>query len=201
MELKTLLLATNNPGKVEEMKALLERPGLRLIIPAEIGLILDVREDGKDYVENASLKARAFAQASKLISLADDSGLEVDLLDGQPGIHSHRFAPWANASDGDRRQYLLEKLKGNPRPWLARFHATIALAHPDGKLRIAHGECPGEIIPDERGTNGFGYDPIFLLPEKGKTMAELSLEEKNHLSHRAKAIMNAREHLQEMMGI
>ena len=200
METIKLLLATNNLGKVEEMSAILARPGLSLVTPAELGINLQVAEDGLTYAENATLKALAFSKASGLIALADDSGLEVDVLDGQPGIHSHRFAPWSSASDADRRRYLLEKLREKPRPWFAHFHATVALASPDGRVGIASGECQGEVIPQERGTNGFGYDPIFFIPAYGRTMAELDLQEKNSISHRANAIKNAEAIIDEMLG-
>jgi len=200
MEIKRLLLATNNPGKVEEMTSLLARENLTLLTPIDIGLTLQVAEIGKSYLENATLKAVAFAKASGLVSLADDSGLEVDALNGQPGLHSHRFAPWPTASDADRRIYLLEKLNLKPHPWLAHFHATIVIASPGGSIGSADGECLGEIIPEERGTNGFGYDPIFFIPSFNRTMAELSLHEKNGISHRACAIHNAEPLISKMLG-
>jgi XTP/dITP diphosphohydrolase len=112
----------------------------------------------------------------------------VDALGGLPGIRSKRFSEKPGATDADRRLYLLQRLRDHPRPWTARFRCTVALATPQGELYFAQGECPGEIIPDERGHNGFGYDPIFLLPDLGQTMAELSTELKNRLSHRARAI-------------
>lgn len=199
--MKKLLLATNNYGKVEEIRAILIHLNLQLVTPSEIGLNLQVSEDGFTYAENAALKAVAFAKASGLTSLADDSGLEVDVLDGLPGLHSHRFAPWPDASDADRRNYLLAMLQGKDRPWLAHFHATVALAQPDGVIQLASGECPGEIIPTERGTNGFGYDPIFLIPELGRSMAELDMQEKNLVSHRANALRNAERIISEMLGI
>jgi XTP/dITP diphosphohydrolase len=115
----------------------------------------------------------------------------VDALGGAPGLFSARYHPQPGANDADRRQYLLENLRGLPRPWTARFHCTVAVAAPPGALYYASGDCPGEIIPDERGTNGFGYDPIFYFPEWGKTMAELPLEQKNRISHRARAVMAA----------
>lgn len=187
-----LLIATLNPGKRLEIQALLaEIPGLRLLLPSEIGIELEVREDGATYQENAAAKARAFATCSGLISLADDSGLEVQALQGQPGVHSARFSPHPGATDADRRALLLEKLAGHPRPWVASFHCVVALAHPAGQIIFTEGICSGEIIPEERGTNGFGYDPIFLLSESGRTMAELALHEKNLLSHRARAIRAA----------
>jgi XTP/dITP diphosphohydrolase len=126
----------------------------------------------------------------------------VDALDGAPGLYSARYgSPDGNKlSDGERRKYLLSKLLDFPRPWTARFHATIAVATPNNQVQITQGFCEGEIIPEERGTGGFGYDPIFLLPELGKTMAELSMDEKNRLSHRARAVMKARGILNELFG-
>ena len=189
-----ILIATNNKGKVEELQALLKDTGMELITPSEINLDLDVIEDGSTYAENATKKAIAFAQASGLISLADDSGLEIDALDGAPGLYSARYGSTngEKLSDAERRKYLLQQLQAKPRPWIARFHATIAIAIPNGETYLAEGFCEGEVIPEERGTGGFGYDPIFLLRERGKTMAELSMDEKNRLSHRARAVMKAK---------
>lgn len=189
--MRSLLLATNNRGKISEIKALLTDLGITLHTPSELGISLDIEENGDTYAENARKKAVAFAQVSGMIAMGDDSGLEVDALDGLPGIHSHRFCSTPNATDADRRKYLLERLAGNPMPWRAHFQATIVIAQPDGKTHLATGSCYGEIIPVERGTNGFGYDPIFLLSDIGKTMAELSMEEKNRLSHRANAVRNS----------
>jgi XTP/dITP diphosphohydrolase len=189
-----LLIATTNPGKLAEIQDLL--PGFELVLPRSIGLELDVEENGLTYAENAALKARAYCHASGLVSLADDSGLEVDALDGQPGLHSARYSPLPGARDADRRVLLLRNLAPHPRPWLAHFHCTVAIAlpGPDNQVRevlFAEGDCPGEIIPIERGSNGFGYDPIFLLPDLGVTMAELTRDQKNRLSHRARAVMAA----------
>ena len=186
-----LLIATNNKGKVKELQDLLKDIGLELITPADINLNLEVEENGTTYAENAAKKALAFAHASGLVSLADDSGLEVDALDGAPGLYSARYHPKPGANDADRRAYMLENLRDKPHSWTAHFHATIAIALPDQDVQIVEGNCHGEIIPEERGDNGFGYDPIFLFPELNKTMAELSMDEKNRLSHRAKALMNA----------
>jgi XTP/dITP diphosphohydrolase len=194
-----ILIATGNPGKRSEIQALLDEPGLTLLLPADLGIHLDVEESGSTYETNAAIKAMAYACLSGLLTLADDSGLEVDALGGQPGIRSARFSPLENATDADRRQYLLEKLRGIPRPWRAHFHCTVALARPDGKLRFARGDCLGEIIPEERGQNGFGYDPIFLFSQLGRTMAELSMEEKNRLSHRAHAVQAAKPLLLELL--
>lgn len=198
--METLLLATTNRGKVLEMKALLQGLPADLVTPLELGLNLEVEEDGETYAENAERKALAFARESRLLTLADDSGLEVDVLGGLPGIRSARFAPQPEATDSDRRAYLIERLQGLPRPWLAHFHCTVALAQPAGPVRFAAGECQGEIIPNERGINGFGYDPIFLIPELGLTMAELSMEQKNTLSHRARAVIASRPILAELLA-
>lgn len=196
-----LLIATNNPGKTREFHELLDDLGIELVTPAQIGLDLDVVEDGSTYEENATKKAVAFAKASGLISLADDSGLEVDALGGEPGLYSARFgSPDGNKlSDGERRKYLVSKLLDTPRPWTARFRAVIAIAK-DGVVHITEGICEGEIIPEERGTGGFGYDPIFLLSERGLTMAELPMEEKNRLSHRARAVMKAKAFLKSIFS-
>jgi XTP/dITP diphosphohydrolase len=197
-----LLIATNNQGKIDELHELLDDLGIDLVTPSQIGLDLDVIEDGHTYAENAAKKAVAFAHASGLISLADDSGLELDALDGAPGLYSARYGSTdgEKLSDAARRQYLLSKLHGKPRPWTARFHATIAIATPNNQLQITNGFCEGEIIPEERGSGGFGYDPIFLLPELGETMAELSMDEKNRLSHRARAVMNAKGILSKLFS-
>lgn len=189
--MKQLMVATNNPGKLIEIQSLLGDTKIELVNPDELGISLVVDETGDTYEENASLKAIAFAQYSGKITLADDSGLEVDILHGLPGIHSARFSPIPNATDADRRTHLLDMLRAYSRPWSAHFHCTVAIATPERKLFYAQGNCAGEIIPEERGSNGFGYDPIFLLPDVGLTMAELSTPEKNRLSHRARAVMAA----------
>lgn len=208
-----LLIATNNKGKVIELQDLLKDTGIQLITPEDINLSLEVDEDGSTYAENASKKALAFAQASGLVSLADDSGLEVDALDGAPGLYSARYAPLRlppfsrkmggekEGSDADRRAFLLQNLKDKPRPWKAHFHATLAIATPSGGVEFAEGDCFGEILPAERGSGGFGYDPIFFIPELNKTMAELDMEEKNRLSHRALAVMKATPVLKKMFGV
>jgi XTP/dITP diphosphohydrolase len=195
-----LLLATNNPGKIMEIQALLIGINAELVTPNDIGLSLVVEEDGQTYQQNAAHKALAFANMSGLTTLADDSGLEVDLLGGRPGINSARFSPKAGATDADRRARLLEHLQEHPRPWMARFRCIIALATPAGVAHYAEGVCPGEIIPVERGDGGFGYDPIFLLPELGCTMAELNMVDKNRLSHRARAVTAARPFIDEIIG-
>lgn len=183
-----LLIASGNIGKLREIQAILGDFPIQLTLPSQLGIQLDVVEDGETYAENAAKKALAYTQASQMIVLADDSGLEVDALDGQPGLYSARYAPWPEATDADRRRYLLQNLQGKQRPWRAHFHCTVALATPQGQIYYADGDCPGEIIPEERGYNGFGYDPIFYMPELGYTMAEMPMAEKNQLSHRARAV-------------
>ena len=196
-----LLIATENQGKIHELQELLAALNVELVTPRKLGLNLAVIEDGETYEENAGKKARAYAAASGLISFADDSGLEVDALGGAPGLYSARYSPKPGATDADRRAYLLENLRDKPRPWLAHFHATVAIATPDGELRFADGNCHGEIIPEERGTGGFGYDPLFFIPSMGRTMAELTMNEKNRLSHRALAVQNAAQILKEILGV
>lgn len=190
-----LLLASQNPGKLRELQAILQDLPIQLITPAELGVQLDVAETGSTYAENAALKSEAYAKESGLIALADDSGLEVDALNGAPGLYSARYAPAPNATDADRRAYLLQNLLPHPRPWIARFRATIAITLPGGETHFAEGACEGEIIPEERGNGGFGYDPIFYIPEAGCTMAELPEDEKNRISHRARALEKAKETL------
>jgi XTP/dITP diphosphohydrolase len=185
---QNLLLATRNQGKIEELKDLLHSVDFVLITPDDLDLELDVEESGQTYLENAARKAAAYAASSGLIAMGDDSGLEVKALDGAPGIYSARYSPKPGANDKDRRDYLLSQLQGSVKPWSARFHCTVALASPDGQIHFSEGDCAGEIIPDERGESGFGYDPIFLVSELDKTMAELSMAEKNQISHRARAI-------------
>ncbi|HZD57122.1 MAG TPA: RdgB/HAM1 family non-canonical purine NTP pyrophosphatase [Anaerolineales bacterium] len=196
-----LLLASKNPGKLREMKALLEGVNVDLVSPAELGLDLVIKEEGSTYAENAAHKALVYAERSGLVALADDSGLEVDALDGAPGLYSARYAPQPGATDADRRAYLLQQIRGNPRPWTARFRCTIAVATPSAEVHCREGICPGEIIPEERGHGGFGYDPIFLIPELGRTMAELDLDEKNRLSHRAQAVQAAIPLLRKLIDL
>lgn len=198
--MRKLLIATNNPGKVFEIQELLQNLDVKLVTPEQLGILLEVEESGKTYEENALLKGRAFCQASGLLTLADDSGLEVDALGGLPGLHSARFSPKPGATSADRRVLLLQKLAGIPRPWKARFCCLIALVSPNGEEYLSEGVCPGEIIPEERGENGFGYDPIFFLPDLNLTMAEIPMFEKNKRSHRALAVMAALPQLMDLLN-
>jgi len=182
-----LLLATNNKGKVREYRSLLKGIPFDLVTPSEVGIIADVDEVGETLEENARLKATALAAQSEMLSLADDSGLEVDALGGEPGRLSARYAG-EGASDRDRVNYLLSKLERVP--WEERsacFRCVIAIAVPDGQVELCSGECRGIITLEPKGEQGFGYDPIFYLPELGKVMAELPLEVKNEVSHRGQA--------------
>jgi XTP/dITP diphosphohydrolase len=190
-----LLLATKNRGKAREFSHLFRGIPYRLVTMADEGITTEVAETGKTFGENAALKATALARESGLLTLADDSGLEVDALGGEPGVLSHRYAG-DNATDDDRVNFLLQKLEGVPEEKrTARFRCVIAIAAPDGDVELFSGECPGIITTSPRGYNGFGYDPIFYVPEFDKTMAELPPEVKNKISHRARSAEKAREYL------
>jgi XTP/dITP diphosphohydrolase len=186
-----LLLATNNEAKVREYKHLLQGLPFGLVSLAEEGITTKVNEAGESLEENAKLKATTIARESQLLTLADDSGLEVDALGGEPGPLSARYAG-EGASDKDRVNYLLVRLKGVPsEKRSARFRCVIAIATPDRKVEFCSGECHGFITLEPRGKEGFGYDPVFYLAELGKTMAELPLEVKNKISHRGQAARQA----------
>ena len=190
-----LLLSTTNAGKAREYRNLLAGIPYRLVTLAEEGIDTDVPETGKTFEENAALKATVLVRESGLLTLADDSGLEVDALNGEPGVLSARYAG-ENATDEERVNFLLKKLAGVPeKERTARFRCVIAIATPEGNTKLFSGECPGVIATAPRGYNGFGYDPVFYLPELGKTMAEIPAEVKNRISHRARAAEKAREYL------
>ena len=194
-----LLLATSNPGKVAEFRRLLDGCGWEIVTPAEVGLSLDVEETGQTYAENATLKAVEYAEASGLVALADDSGLEVDALGGRPGPLSARYAG-PDLTDQERVQALLEELAGVPdKERTARFRCLIAIAKPAGKVELVEGTVEGQITHEPRGENGFGYDPVFLLPERGMTTAELPSDEKHAISHRGAAAREARTVLEKML--
>jgi len=194
-----LLIATTNQGKIAEYRFLFKGLPFELVSPADSGISGEVEEGHDSMEENARHKAVFYACSSGLITVADDSGLEVDALGGEPGIHSARYAG-EGASDRDRIVYLLSKLGGIP--WeerTARFRCVIAIAIPEGILEVCEGECEGIIAFEAKGENGFGYDPIFYLPEFNKTMAELTLETKNRISHRARAAEKAYRVLKEFV--
>lgn len=198
-----LLIATNNAGKAKEFRELLVTlTGVKLVTPAEVGLMLKPVESGETYRANAEIKAREFSQASGLPCLADDSGLEVESLAGAPGLYSARYGEGRANSDQDRRSLLLEALTGHARPWGAQFVCALSFcATARGVLEHWEGTCPGEVIPVARGHGGFGYDPIFELTDRGATMAELPAWEKNSLSHRARAVQAALPFLRGYYGI
>lgn len=199
--MKKLLIATNNPGKSAEYRELFADLPIELTSPAAEGIHLDVEETGSSFEENAVLKARTFARVSGLPTLADDSGLEVMALDGEPGIYSSRYAG-PHASDADRYRKLLENLASVP--WerrLARFRCVIAIATPQGALKTVEGRVNGRIAFEPRGEHGFGYDPVFYLSSHEKTMAELPEEIKNQISHRADAARKAVPALRHMLGL
>jgi XTP/dITP diphosphohydrolase len=184
---RKLLLATNNQGKVREYRSLLSGLPFELVAPVELGITTVVDEVGDTLEENARLKAVELATESRLLALADDSGLEVDALGGEPGTMSARYAG-ENATDKERVDYLLAKLADVPaEKRSARFRCVIAIAIPGGDIDFCSGDCQGFITFEPQGEQGFGYDPIFYLPELDKTMAELSPDVKNRVSHRGKA--------------
>lgn len=192
-----LLVATTNIGKKNEFSSLFSHTDFELVFPNDLGLHFDVEENGSSYSENAQIKAETLLRHSGLITLADDTGLEVDALDGRPGLHSARYAAIPGATDVDRRAKLLSELNDKPSPWRARFFCAVALARPNQPIEYFTGEVKGEIINQERGENGFGYDKLFWIPELNKTMAELSMEEKNKYSHRAIAVNKVIRYLKE----
>jgi len=197
------MIATLNLGKQREFRELLAplvaSTQARLLVPGERGPALDVAETGQTYSENSALKAVALARAAGVPALGDDSGVEVAALGGAPGLFSARYAG-PGASDADRRQKLLRELSQVPAPRLARFVCAIAVALPDGSVRLFEGECRGEIALVESGAGGFGYDPLFYISWEGITMASLPPEVKNTISHRARAVQAATPYLLEVLG-
>ena len=189
-----VILASQNRHKLVELSAILSQLGFEIALESEYGLHVDVDETGTTFEENSFLKAEAVMKASGLPVLADDSGLMVDALDGAPGVYSARYGH--KSSDAERIDYLLENLKDIPAERrTAKFVCVITCLWPDGRKIVARGECPGQILFAPRGTGGFGYDPVFFLPELNKTYAELAPEEKNAISHRGNALKILKEEL------
>ena len=181
-----VILASKNPHKLTELSVILSQHGFEIALESEYGLDIDVDETGTTFEENSLLKAEAVMKASGLPVLADDSGLMVDALDGAPGVYSARYGH--KSSDGERTEFLLENMKDVPDgKRTAKFVCVITCLWPDGRKIVARGECPGVITHEVHGENGFGYDPVFYLPELGMTYAELPSEQKNAISHRARA--------------
>lgn len=196
--MKKIVFATGNQGKMKEVRVILADLGYEIVSIKDLGIDVDIEENGSTFEENALIKARALAKLTNEIVLADDSGLEVDYLDKAPGIYSARYM-------GEDTPYtvknnhiieLLKDVKGNDRS--ARFVCAIACVCPDGTERITRGTLEGQIAYEEKGINGFGYDPIFYVPEFDCTSAELSLEQKNKISHRGKALMEMKEVLRSL---
>lgn len=186
-----LLVATKNAHKLKEMKEILNIPGLELISLLEVENPPEIVEDGSTFKENALIKARTVANSLSCWAMADDSGIEVDALKGEPGVHSARFGG-ENLSDAQRNRLLLQRLEGVPiEKRTARFRCVMAVVSPDGEEFVAEGRCEGRIALAPRGDHGFGYDPLFLLPD-GRTMAELPPEKKNRISHRYRALQAIR---------
>ena len=194
-----VILASKNQHKLTELSAILSQLGCEIALESEYGLDIDVEETGTTFEENSFLKADAVMKASGLPVLADDSGLMVDALDGAPGVYSARYGH--KASDKERTAYLLENMKDVPEERRgAKFVCVITCLFPDGRKIVARGECPGVIARAPHGENGFGYDPVFYLPELGMTYAELPSEQKNAISHRARALQDFCRKYQEVQN-
>ncbi len=189
--MKELILASNNAHKVEEIKNILE--DYKILTLKDINFFDEIIEDGDTFEENALIKARTVAKYSGKASIADDSGLSVELLDGRPGVYSARYSK--EQTDEKNIEKVLQELNGNKSK--AKFVSVIALVEPDGTELTFRGECYGEIIFEKKGTNGFGYDPIFYVPELNKTFAELTPEQKNAVSHRKESLEKFSKYLKE----
>lgn len=189
----TIILASNNKDKVKEVKEILKE--YNIISLKDAGIDLDVEENGTTFEENALIKARAVCKLTGQLTMADDSGLEIDYLNKEPGVYSARYMG-ENTDYHIKNANLIQRLDGVPdEQRTARFVCAIAAAFPDGRVETVRGTMEGRIGYEEKGANGFGYDPIFFLPEYGCTSAELSMEEKNKISHRGKALQAIKEEL------
>ncbi|TLS39204.1 XTP/dITP diphosphatase [Pseudalkalibacillus caeni] len=190
-----VLIASKNKGKIKEFEAMFAKHGIKVYSLYDLEEDYDLEETGTTFEENAALKAETIMEITNTMVLADDSGLVVDALDGRPGVYSARYAG-EEKNDEANLQKVLKELEGIPAEQrAARFVAVLALSVPGEKTRTFRGACDGIIIDEKRGENGFGYDPIFYLPDKQKTMAEISKEEKNKISHRAAALKKLEEEL------
>ena len=192
------VLASKNQHKLAEISKIVAQFGMELVLQSELGLDIDVDETGETFEENSMLKARAVMEASGMPAIADDSGLMVDALDGAPGVYSARYGGSHDRTDEERYRYLLSNLENVPdENRSAKFVSVITLLYPDGHAIVARGECSGTILHAPRGENGFGYDPVFFVTSEGKSMAELSPERKNEISHRARALQVLAARLEE----
>lgn len=198
MDLKKIIFATGNEGKLREIRMMLDDLGVCVQSMKEAGITVDIEENGKTFEENAIMKAKAIMELTNQVVLADDSGLEVDALNKEPGVYSARYMGY-DTSYHVKNQNLIERLEGKRGiERSARFVCVIAAAFPDGRVITTCGTMEGEIGYEERGANGFGYDPIFYLPDYQCYSAELSLEQKNQLSHRGKALRLMKEELKKL---
>ena len=193
-----LLVATHNQGKLLEYRKLLQDLPLELTYLDEIGVLEEVAETENTFAANAVLKAQHYAKLTGLWTWADDSGLEVDALQGAPGVYSARYAG-PDATDQDRYEKLLRELHSHPRPWTARFQCVVAIARPSATAETCTGTLEGTVTRAPRGSNGFGYDPVFFVPDKGRTLAELPTSVKNRISHRGLASRQAKELLTNLL--
>ena len=189
--MKELILASNNAHKVEEIKSILE--DYNILTLKDINYTEEIVEDGATFEENALIKARTISKYSGKTAISDDSGLSVDILDGRPGVYSARYSK--EKTDEKNIEKVLLELNGQKSK--AKFVSVVALVKPDGTELTFRGECHGEIIFEKRGTNGFGYDPIFYVPSLDKTFAELSAEQKNSISHRKQSLEKFSQYLKE----
>ena len=192
------VLATHNPGKLREMSAILAELGVEVVSPKDLGITVDVEETGDTFAENAMLKAKAICAASGLPAIADDSGLCVDALNGGPGVYSARYGG-EGLDDRGRYMLLLNSMRGQTTR-AAHFTCSIACAFPNGDTLTAEGRCDGTIAFAPMGEGGFGYDPVFFVPEKAKTFGQLTAEEKSTISHRGKALKSFAEKLETYLG-
>lgn len=197
---KTIVIATRNEGKAKEFEALFNKKGYQIVTLLDFPNIEDVEETGTTFNENALLKAETIAEKLNTLVLADDSGLVVDALHGQPGVYSARYAGEEKNDAKNNAKLLNELADYNENQRQAHFHCSLALAHPDKKSLVIEGRLDGEIAGVPRGENGFGYDPLFYLPEKGRTLAECSQAEKNQISHRADALKKLEQHLDDWLN-
>lgn len=195
MKIDKIIFATGNKGKIKEIQMILADLGVEVMTMKEAGIVIDIEENGSSYEENALIKARAVAEHTEYIVMADDSGLEIDYLNNEPGIYSARYMG-EDTSYRIKNANLIERLEGvADEERTARFVCAIAAVFPDGREVTTRGIIEGRIGYEEKGSNGFGYDPIFYVPKFGKTTAELTEEEKNQVSHRGNALMLMKEEL------
>ncbi len=193
------MIATQNRGKVREIREALKGLGLRIQSLQDLPHPIEVKEDGACFAENALKKARAYARSYHILTIADDSGLEVEALGKRPGIYSARYAG-EKASDRENNQKLLKEMEGIPISKRGcHFRCSIAIVSPEGMEAVAEGSCRGQIGLREVGRRGFGYDPLFILPKRGRTIAQLTIEEKNRVSHRGKALRKLRKMIQSFL--